>query len=60
MQAATTLDREWGQARGDIRQNIDPASKAKVLLVLAIAVRVLGRCPVPWPLFRRLPTKQSS
>lgn len=36
---------EVGQARGDIRQDIDPASKATALLALALAVRVLGRGP---------------
>lgn len=36
---------EVGQARGDIRKDIDPASKAAALLALALAIRVLGRGP---------------
>ncbi len=36
---------EVGQARGDIRKDIDPTTKAKALLALALAVRVLGRGP---------------
>ncbi len=34
---------EVGQARGDIRQDIEPESKAKTMLALALAIRVLGR-----------------
>lgn len=34
---------EVGQMRGDIRKDIDPASKAKVMLALALSIRVLGR-----------------
>ena len=36
---------EVGQARGDIRKDIDPAAKAKALLALALAIRVLSRGP---------------
>ncbi len=36
---------EVGQARGEIRSDIDPASKAKALLAMALAIRVLGRGP---------------
>lgn len=36
---------EVGQARGDIRKDIDPASKARALLALALAIRALGRGP---------------
>tara|TARA_R110001599_G_scaffold353880_1_gene601980 strand:- start:94297 stop:94878 length:582 start_codon:yes stop_codon:yes gene_type:complete len=36
---------EVGQARGDMPQDIDPESKAKTLLALALAIRVLGRGP---------------
>ena len=34
---------EVGQARGDIRQDIESESKAKTMLALALAIRVLGR-----------------
>tara|TARA_R110002072_G_C7940034_1_gene532404 strand:+ start:1882 stop:2463 length:582 start_codon:yes stop_codon:yes gene_type:complete len=34
---------EVGQARGDIRQDINPESKAKTMLALALSIRVLGR-----------------
>ena len=36
---------EVGQARGDIRQDIDAQAKAKALLALSLAIRVLGRGP---------------
>jgi len=36
---------EVGQARGEIRDDIEPAAKAKALLALALAIRVLGRGP---------------
>lgn len=36
---------EVGQARGEIPQDIDAKSKAKVLLALSLAIRVLGRGP---------------
>jgi len=36
---------EVGQARGDIPQDIDPESRARALLALSIAIRVLGRGP---------------
>ncbi len=36
---------EVGQARGDIRKDIDPSSKATALLALTLAIRVLGRGP---------------
>jgi TetR/AcrR family transcriptional repressor of nem operon len=36
---------EVGQARGDIRKDIDPVSKASALLALSLAIRVLGRSP---------------
>ena len=36
---------EVGQARGDIRKDIDPAPRASALLALAQAIRVLGRGP---------------
>lgn len=36
---------EVGQARGDVRKDIDPESKAKVLLALALSIGVLGRGP---------------
>ncbi|MFA7556078.1 MAG: TetR/AcrR family transcriptional regulator [Spongiibacteraceae bacterium] len=34
---------EVGQMRGDIRKDIEPESKAKTMLALALAIRVLGR-----------------
>ena len=34
---------EVGQTRGDIRQDVNPESKAKAMLALALAIRVLGR-----------------
>ncbi|MEX1665257.1 TetR/AcrR family transcriptional regulator [Zhongshania arctica] len=34
---------EVGQMRGDIRKDIDPQSKAKAMLALALSIRVLGR-----------------
>ncbi|WP_049722614.1 TetR/AcrR family transcriptional regulator [Gilvimarinus polysaccharolyticus] len=34
---------EVGQVRGEIRQDIQPESKAKAMLALALAIRVLGR-----------------
>ena len=34
---------EVGQARGDIRQSVDPKVTAKTLVALTVAIRVLGR-----------------
>ncbi|RBP51095.1 TetR/AcrR family transcriptional regulator [Arenicella xantha] len=34
---------EVGQARGDIRKELDPAETAKTLIALTVAIRVLGR-----------------
>ena len=34
---------EVGQARGEIRQSLDPKATAKTLVALTVAIRVLGR-----------------
>ncbi|CAA0120014.1 HTH-type transcriptional repressor ComR [Halioglobus japonicus] len=36
---------EVAQARDDIPKSVDPSAKAKALLALALAIRVLGRSP---------------
>ena len=48
---------EVGQARDEIRQDIDAASKAKALLALALAIRVLGRGPYTETALRAIATE---